>query len=50
MVPRAWLEFDTVNENLPEHIALYNNDCRKIYADRYIDDKNILIDFSESRL
>lgn len=33
------LEFDTVNENLPELIELYKNDCRKINADIYIDDK-----------
>ena len=33
--------FDAVNENLPERIALYNNDCRKIGADYYIDDKNL---------
>ncbi len=38
------IKFDTVNENLPEHIALYNNDCRKVYADRYIDDRNIIVD------
>lgn len=35
------LVFDTVNENLPELIALYNNDCRKINADIYIDDKAV---------
>lgn len=33
------LEFDAVNENLPEIIELYENDCRKISADVYIDDK-----------
>ena len=33
------LVFDTVNENLPELIDLYKNDCRKINADIYIDDK-----------
>lgn len=33
------LEFDAVNENLPELIELYQNDCRKINADIYIDDK-----------
>lgn len=42
------LTFDVVNENLPEHIALYDNDCRKVYADRYIDDRNILIDLPEA--
>lgn len=35
------LEFDTVNENLPEIIELYGNDSRKISADKYIDDKAI---------
>jgi len=41
------LTFDAVNANLPEHIALYNNDCRKVYADRYIDDKNLSLDLIE---
>lgn len=35
------LEFDAVNENLPEMIEWYGNDCRKIFADVYIDDKAI---------
>lgn len=35
------LVFDSVNANLPERIALYGNDCRKIGADYFIDDKNI---------
>lgn len=35
------LEFDAVNENLPEVIELYGNDCRKINADIYIDDKAV---------
>ena len=35
------LVFDTVNENLPELIELYKNDCRKINADIYIDDKAV---------
>lgn len=34
------LRFDTVNENLPELIAAYGGDTRKINADYYIDDKN----------
>jgi hypothetical protein len=33
------LEFDAVNENLPEMIEMYGNDCRKIGADVYLDDK-----------
>lgn len=35
------LEFDAVNENLPEMIEWYGNDCRKIFADVYIDDKAV---------
>jgi len=35
------LEFDAVNENVPELIAMYENDSRKISADYYIDDKNL---------
>ena len=34
------LEFDAVNENLPEWIELYGNDSRKLGADFYCDDKN----------
>ena len=37
------LEFDYVNENVPENIEKYGNDCRKIYADYYIDDKAYII-------
>ena len=35
------LEFDTVNANLPEMIEQYGNDCRKVAADVYIDDKAV---------
>ena len=35
------LEFDAVNENLPELVEWYGSDCRKINADRYIDDKSV---------
>lgn len=35
------LEFDAVNENLPEMIEWFGNDCRKICADVYIDDKAV---------
>lgn len=38
---RYHLDFDCVNENLPEIIQLYGGDTRKISADRYIDDKSI---------
>lgn len=33
------LNFDAVNENLPEMVEFYGNDSRKIFADVYIDDK-----------
>lgn len=35
------LTFDAINENLPETIALYGTDSRKINANFYIDDKTI---------
>ena len=35
----AGLEFDAVNENLPEIIEAYHSDSRKVSADLYIDDK-----------
>jgi len=33
------LEFDAVNENLPERVAFYGSESRKISADEYWDDK-----------
>lgn len=33
------IEFDAINENLHWRIDLYGNDCRKIGADIYFDDK-----------
>ena len=35
------LEFDTVNENLPEIIGQFGTESRKVFADVYIDDKVI---------
>ncbi len=35
------LEFDAVNENLPEEIKKWGADPRKIHADCYIDDKSV---------
>lgn len=37
------LTFDAVNENIPEAIARFKDDSRKIYADYYIDDKNVQV-------
>lgn len=35
------LEFDTVNENLPEIIESFGSDTRKIFANEYLDDRNV---------
>lgn len=35
------INFDAVNENLPEIQEKWNNDTRKVFADFYLDDKNI---------
>ncbi len=32
------LEFDAVNENLPDNVARFNNNSRKVMADLYLDD------------
>lgn len=37
------LEFDAINENLPEVEAMFGGYTRKVYADVYIDDKNVLL-------
>lgn len=34
------LEFDAVNDNIRENIEHFNNNCRKVFADYYIDDRN----------
>ena len=36
------LEFDAVNDNLPEIVELYGNNSRKITCDYYIDDRACL--------
>lgn len=33
------LEFDYINENVPENVEKFGNDCRKIFAHEHIDDK-----------
>ncbi len=33
--------FDAINENLPEIVERFHNDCRKVFADEYIDGKAI---------
>lgn len=34
------LFFHAVNDNLPENIEYYGNNCRKVWAHHYIDDRN----------
>lgn len=41
------LTFDAVNENLPERIALYASDSRKVSADEYWDDRAIRLNAGE---
>ena len=43
------LEFDAVNENLPEIIGQFGTESRKVFADVYVDDKviNPNLKFSE---
>lgn len=38
------LEFDHVNENAKETLDLFGTDCRKIFAHRYLDDRNIKLE------
>lgn len=35
------IPFDRINDNEPSHVAEYSNNCRKIYADVYIDDRQV---------
>ena len=39
------LEFDAVNDNLPEVKELYGTNSRKITADYYIDDKSVYVSY-----
>ncbi len=40
----SWgLSLDAVNANLPERIARYGNDCRKVSADEYWDDRAVRV-------
>ena len=36
--------FDAVNENLPEIVAAFGSDTRKIFANKYIDDRNFAVE------
>lgn len=41
------ITFDAVNEPLPEQIARWKNDTRKVYADYYIDDRAMTVKDAE---
>lgn len=43
------LIFDAVNENLPETLEWMNDDSRKIFANEYIDDRNVPIDICREK-
>lgn len=40
------LRFDAVNANSPRMVAKYGNDCRKVGADEYWDDRAVVINRS----
>lgn len=44
------LVFDSVNKPLPEQVARWENDTRKIYADYYIDDKAVTLKEAENMM
>ena len=37
------LRFAAINDNLPENIKQYGNNCRKIWADEYWDDRSVIV-------
>ena len=41
------LEFDAINDNIQENKERWGNNTRKIFADFYIDDRNLLWDGNE---
>lgn len=43
------LTFDAVNANLPESVAQYGDDPRKISATEYWDDRAVRVEFREAR-
>ena len=37
------LEFDAINTNIPEVKDMFGGDTRKVFADKYLDDKNVIV-------
>ena len=42
------LHFDAINDNLPGHVEKYGDNCRKVFADEYWDDKSVVIRAGEN--
>ena len=42
------LRFDAINDNLEKHKDTFGNNCRKVYADEYWDDKSTMIIYAGS--
>lgn len=40
------LFFDAINDNLPEMKEQFGNNCRKVFANEYWDDRNVLVFFN----
>ncbi len=43
------LDFDEVNENIPEITESFGGDCRKVYATEYWDDRAVIIKAGKRR-
>ena len=43
------LEFDAINNNLQENIDYFGNDCRKIFANEYWDDRAVRVVAKENK-
>lgn len=42
MCSKIGLHFEAINDNLPEIVAKYGNNSRKIFADIYLDDRGFI--------
>lgn len=44
------LEFDAINDNIQENKDRWENNTRKVFADFYIDDRNLIFDGNELKI
>lgn len=44
------LEFDAINDNIQENKDRWGNNTRKVFADFYIDDRNLIFDGNELKI